>query len=206
MFVRFRQTDRSLQVTLSATRRDAGRVRHEHIASFGSVPLSPQEPLAPADRITFWTKLHQRFDALSNQVDAAQHGAILTAIYAPIPMPTMDDHQAVQLDHARADARFWETLADGYAEQIEGNKKVLGAAQKAITEREPLAADTAAKGTGGKRSAGKGREGRDRCWHRATTDPEGHAQDQRHDRGRGAALRTHGRHLRGRWDVQVRGR
>jgi hypothetical protein len=60
-------------------------------------------------------------------------------------MPTMDDQQAEQLERAQADARFWEMLADGYAEQVEGNKKLLATAQKAIAEREPLAADTAAK-------------------------------------------------------------
>jgi len=35
MFVRFRETDCRLQASLSATRRDAGRVRHEHVAGLG---------------------------------------------------------------------------------------------------------------------------------------------------------------------------
>ena len=60
----------------------------------GSIPLSP----SAADRIAFWTKLHQRLDALSNRVDAAQRGAILTAIHARNPMPTLDDQQAAQLE------------------------------------------------------------------------------------------------------------
>ena len=72
-------------------------------------------------------------------------GAILIAIHARIPMPTMDDHQAVQLEHARADARFWEALAEMHAERIEGHKEVLAPAQRAIAEAEPLAADTSAK-------------------------------------------------------------
>jgi hypothetical protein len=141
MFVRFRQTARRLQASLSATRWEGGRVRHEHIAGLGSVPLSP----SAADRIAFWTKLHQRLEALSNRIDAAQRGAILTAIHERVPMPTLDDHQAVQLERAREDTRFWETLAEGYADQIEGNKELLASAQRAIAEREPLAADTAAK-------------------------------------------------------------
>jgi hypothetical protein len=73
MFVRFRQTARRLQVSLTATRWDGGRVRHEHLAGLGSVPLSP----SATDRIAFWTKLHQRLGALSNRVDAAQREAIL---------------------------------------------------------------------------------------------------------------------------------
>jgi hypothetical protein len=141
MFVRFRQTARRLQATLTETRRQGGKVRHEHVAGLGSVPLSP----SAADRIAFWTKLHQRLDALSNRIDASQRGPILTAIHARIPMPTLDDHQAVQREYAQADARFWSMLADGYADDIEGHKGLLATAQKAIAEREPLAADTAAK-------------------------------------------------------------
>jgi hypothetical protein len=141
MFVRFRQTARRLQVSLTATRWDGGRVRHEHVAGLGSAPLAP----SAADRIAFWTKLHQRLDTLGNRVDATQRGPILTAIHARIPMPTMDDHQAVQLERAQAHARFWETLADMQADQIEGNKALLASAQRAIAAGEPLAVDTAAK-------------------------------------------------------------
>ena len=141
MFVRFRQTARRLQVSLTETHRQAGKVRHEHVAGLGSIPLSP----SAADRIAFWTKLHQRLDALSNRVDAAQRGALLTAIHARIPMPTLDDQQAAQLERAQADARFWETLAGMHADGLEGDKKLVALKQRAIAEREPLAADTAAK-------------------------------------------------------------
>jgi hypothetical protein len=141
MFVRFRQSDRRLQASLAETRRQDGKVRHEHVAGLGSVPIA----LSPTDRLAFWTKLHQRLDALSNRVDAAQRGAILTAIHARIPMPTLDDQQAVQLERAQADARFWETLAEMHADDIEGHKTLLAMAQTKIAEREPLAADTAAK-------------------------------------------------------------
>jgi hypothetical protein len=141
MFVRFRQSDRRLQASLTETRRQGGKVRHEHVAGLGSVPVAP----SPSDRLAFWTKLHQRLDALSNRVDAAQRGAILTAIHARIPRPTIDDHQAAQLERAQADARFWETLAEMHAERIEGHKELLASAQRAITEGEPWAADTAAR-------------------------------------------------------------
>jgi hypothetical protein len=157
MFVRFRQSDRRLQASLTETRRQGGKVRHEHVAGLGSVPIAP----TVADRIAFWTKLHQRLDTLSNRVDAAQRGAILTAIHARVPMPTLDDHQAVQLERAQADARFWEMLADGYVEQIEGNKKLLATAQRAIAEREPLAADTAAKAQAAKERLAKVVKGED---------------------------------------------
>ena len=98
MFVRFRQTARRLQVSLTATRWDGGRVRHEHVAGLGSAPLTP----SAADRIAFWTKLHQRLDTLGNRVDATQRGAILTAIHARIPMPTMDDHLRIPREAVQA--------------------------------------------------------------------------------------------------------
>ncbi len=187
MFVRFRETVRRLQVSLSSTRRDGGKVRHEHVASLGSAPLSP----SAADRIAFWIKLHQRLEALGNRIDAAAQGAILTAIHARIPMPTMDDHQAEQLERARADARFWEALAEMESGGVEGHKELLALTQRTIAEREPLAADNAAKAEAAKaRLAGGGGEGRDRQRHPRADDPKGLSVDLRHDGGSVAALRA----------------
>ncbi len=102
MFTRFRETARCLQVSLVETHRTGGRVRHSHVAGLGSIGVSP----SPADRIAFWTKLHQRLAALANRIDGATHGVILAAVHARIPMPTPDDQRAVQIENARADARF----------------------------------------------------------------------------------------------------
>jgi hypothetical protein len=66
MFVRFRATARRLQASLIETHRRDGKVRHEHVASLGSVPLS----LSRADRIAFWTALHPRLAKLDNRLDA----------------------------------------------------------------------------------------------------------------------------------------
>ena len=136
---------------------------HEHVAGLGSVPSR----LSPADRIAFWTKLHQRLDTLGNRVDAARRGAILTAIHARIPMPTQDDQQAVQLERAQADARFWETLAEMHTDDIEGHKGLLASAQRAIAEREPLAADTAAKAQAAKDRLARVEQGEDVAGHPA---------------------------------------
>jgi hypothetical protein len=118
MFVRFRQTTRRLQASLTKTHRQDGKMRHEHVAGLGSVPLSP----SAADRIAFWTKLHQRLYALNNPGRSRSAGAILTAMHARIPMPTLDDQQAVQLERAQADARFWEALAEMHAEPTEATR------------------------------------------------------------------------------------
>jgi len=64
MFVRYRQTETRLQVSLVETRRVSGRVRHEHVASFGSVEVPP----SVEDRIAFWQRLHERVAKLANRM------------------------------------------------------------------------------------------------------------------------------------------
>ena len=138
----FRQILRRLQASLIETRRQDGKVHHEHVVGLGSVPL---DCCSIADRIAFWAKLHQRLAALGNRLDAAQRDAALTAIDARIRMPTLDELQAVQLERARADAHFWERLATMQAGDIEGRKKLLVSTQHAIAEGEPLMVDTAVR-------------------------------------------------------------
>jgi hypothetical protein len=83
MFVRFRQSARRLQLSLVETRRDGGKVRHEHIASLGAVPVSAQV----ADRVEFWRRLFERLWRLSNRLDDALQAKILGAVHARVPMP-----------------------------------------------------------------------------------------------------------------------
>jgi hypothetical protein len=71
-------------------------------------------------------------------------------------MPILDDRQAVQLERAEADARFWETLADMQTSDMEGHKELLTTVQRAIAEREPLVVDTAAKAEAAKARVEKG--------------------------------------------------
>ena len=142
MIVRFRQTARRLQVSLIAGRREGAKVRQEHVASLGSVPRGE---LTPADRIAFWTRLHQRLDALSNRVDATQRYAILTTIHARIPMPAQDDQQAIQLEHAQEDVRFWTSLENITTEQAEQHKGLLATVQHTIASCEEAAAAHKAK-------------------------------------------------------------
>jgi hypothetical protein len=144
MFARFRQTSRRLQVSLVETRRDGGRVRHTHIASLGSVPLT----LSVADRLAFWISLHERLDRLGNRLDAAAKFAILQAVHARVPMVTPEEQHAEQLHRAEADARFWETMnarqddniALGESYRANG-ERILDAAR---AEKARLAADVAA--------------------------------------------------------------
>jgi hypothetical protein len=88
MFVRFRETKNfretktRLRVSLVETRRVEGKVRHEHIASLGSVPMPPEVD----DRLAFWHRLHDRLANLANQVDHDMQAKVLGQVHARIPM------------------------------------------------------------------------------------------------------------------------
>ena len=72
MFVRFRQSPGRLQLSLIETRRVGGQVRHEHVASFGSIKTPP----TVAGRIIFWQRLHERIGKLSNPIDPTAQAQI----------------------------------------------------------------------------------------------------------------------------------
>jgi hypothetical protein len=141
MFVRFRQTEHRLQVSLVETRRLDGKVHHEHIASLGSIETPPTVP----SRITFWQKLHERLGKLSNRVDAATQRKVLGEVHARIPMVTADEQRALQLENAEAEARFWSTFHDMNAEQVEGHKGLAALAERKIADGQSAAADAAAE-------------------------------------------------------------
>jgi hypothetical protein len=141
MFVRFRPSARRLQVSLVETTRSSGKVTHGHVAGLGSINVSP----SPADRIEFWMKLHQRLATLANRIDDETRNKIFAAIHAKIPLPTLDDQLAVQADNAKSDVEFWETLHDLQVSEIEDHKAALAALQLSIADREPRAANAAAK-------------------------------------------------------------
>ena len=88
MFVRFRETPYGLQVSLIRTRRECGKMRHEHIAGLGAIVI----PASAADRIDFWRRLRARLSALSNRIGDEQ-GKILGAVHERIPMPTPDEQR-----------------------------------------------------------------------------------------------------------------
>src|SRR6516165_7986032 len=108
MFVRFRQSGRRLQASLVETRRLDGKVRHEHVASLGSTVIAP----SVSDRIAFWQNLHERLARLANRIDAGTQAKILGAVRDRIPMVTMEEIRALQLENAEADERFWSGLQD----------------------------------------------------------------------------------------------
>jgi len=130
MFARFSQNKSRVQVSLVETSRIEGKVRHEHIASLGSVEWPPSVEA----RITFWQRLHERLAKLSNRVDATAQAKILGDIHTRIPMVTLDEQRALQLRNAEADERFWSSLHDMNEVKVEGHRQLVATAERTIVE------------------------------------------------------------------------
>jgi hypothetical protein len=81
MFVRFRHVGERLQVSVVAARRVGGKVRHEHVASLGSVPV----PQSVEDRLMFWQELHERLAKLTNRIGSPDDHARVLGGACPHP-------------------------------------------------------------------------------------------------------------------------
>jgi hypothetical protein len=141
MFVRFRQTPRRLQASLVETRRRDGKVRHEHVASLGSVPAPP----SVADRVAFWTALHERLARLANRLDAAAQAKVLGAVHGRVPMATAAEQRALQLANAEAEATLWDSMADLHAGTAADHKGLAASAAYTAAKGEAERATAAAK-------------------------------------------------------------
>jgi hypothetical protein len=143
MFVRFRQTKHRLQVSLVETRRVADRVRHEHVASLGAVPVPP----SLQDRLAFWQRLHERLSRLSNRVPTDIRGKVLGDIHARIPMVTLDQVQAAKIEAAEADEQFLSRLHGMHTEQMEGHGRLIAGAEGQLAAQKAEAEKCAAAAT-----------------------------------------------------------
>ena len=83
--------------SLMQTRRVAGKVRSEHIASLGSVDAD----VSVRERLAFWAKLPERLARLGNRVGPDDQAKIYGALHARIPMVTPDEQRAIQEENAR---------------------------------------------------------------------------------------------------------
>jgi hypothetical protein len=140
MFVRFRQCGCRLQISVVDTRRVNGTVRHEHVASFGSVPLPP----SIADRIDFWERLHDRLAKLGNRIGSEHHAKILGATHVRVPMVTLDERRALQLDDAKEDLRQWSALEDMHAATAAEHKALIARAERTVAQGVAAAAEAGA--------------------------------------------------------------
>ena len=130
MFVRFRQQGRRLQASLMQTRRVAGTMRSEHIASLGSVDAE----VSVRERLAFWAKLPQRLARLGNRVGPDDQAKVYAALHARIPMVTPDEQRAIQEANAEGDEQFWEAMRDMGTASVEEHKALIARAEAKIAE------------------------------------------------------------------------
>lgn len=154
MFIRFRQTRDRLQVSLVENRRTGGKVRHEHIASFGSIAT----PFSVEARLAFWARLHQRLAQLANRVDAAK---LLGSIHARVPMVTADEQRSLQLQNAEADERFWASVRDMNQATVDEHKGLAATVERKIANGEAAATAAAEKAAAAKDRVERIRRGED---------------------------------------------
>jgi hypothetical protein len=128
MFVRFRQQGRRLQASLVQTRRVAGMMQNEHIASLGSVDAD----VSIRERIAFWIAIEERLARLGNRVGPDDRDKIVAALGARIPFLTPDDLRVVQQENAKADEQLWTGIRDMNAAAVEGYKGLIATAEKEI--------------------------------------------------------------------------
>jgi hypothetical protein len=121
MYVLFRSTPRRLMASLRESRRVDGKVRAEHLASLGAVPL----PMTIAGRVAFWTALHERLGRLSNRVAGEEHGKILGAVHARIPMVAPDELDAERKNHIEGEVAAWQRIEAFYGRIISADERKI---------------------------------------------------------------------------------
>ena len=61
---------------------------------------------------------------------------MLGAVHAKVPMVTADEQRALQLENAKADAQFWDRMADMYAGTATDHKGLAARAERTAAEGE----------------------------------------------------------------------
>jgi hypothetical protein len=102
MFVRIKKSKKAFRLSLADTKRVSGKVKHEHIASLGSI----RQTMTVAERSWFWAKLRERLPGLANRIDAARLEALIAE---KIPVPTKIETDVADLEEY---TRQWQGIAN----------------------------------------------------------------------------------------------
>ena len=140
MFVRFRATKTTLQVSLLAGRRVGGRARQERVAALGAI----KSPLTVSGRAAFWRELHAILARLENGVSADAHAKILASVQARIPTVTAEERCAHEIALAEREREVWDTVCELLGERAVGQAELASEASAARAAR-ASAADAAAR-------------------------------------------------------------
>jgi hypothetical protein len=123
------------------TRRVSGKMQSEHIASLGSVGLTP----SVRERLAFWAMLPERLARLGNRVRPDDQAKVYASLHARIPMVTPDEQRAIQEANAEDDERFWDAMRDIGASSVEEHKALIARAETVIAKEEQRVAQAAEK-------------------------------------------------------------
>jgi hypothetical protein len=139
MFVRFRQHNARLYVSLVLTKRVDGKVRQEHVAGLGSVVVGANPGrypwVATRERVKLWQRLHENIADLP----AADQGRLMAAVHARVPLPTEEERGAADLGEAEHDAAFWEQMHGTSLKQADSYRKLAAHAERRAAEEEEQA-------------------------------------------------------------------
>ena len=127
MFVRFRATKTTLQVSLLAGRRVGGRARQERVAALGAI----KSPLTVSGRAAFWRELHAILARLENSVSADAHAKILASVQARIPTVTVEERCAHEIALAEREREVWDTVCELLGERAVGQAELASEASAA---------------------------------------------------------------------------
>src|SRR5262249_14656083 len=141
MFVRFRQTNSTVQASLLAGRRINGGVRHEQIASLGSIKL----PMTIDGREAFWRKLHEILARLGNRIAGVEQAKIMASIHERMPMVTPDERRAHEIGLAECERHVWNSMHELLAERAEGMDGVASYATASATADRQGASDASTR-------------------------------------------------------------
>src|SRR5262249_7157412 len=122
MFVRFRQTKTTLQVTLLAGRRVSRRVRQEQVAALGAIKLT----MTVSGREACWRELHAMLARLGNRLSADVPAKILASVQARIPTVTAEERCAHEIALAEREREVWDGMRDLLAERAAGQAELAG--------------------------------------------------------------------------------
>jgi hypothetical protein len=129
----------------------------EHIGALGSVDAD----VSVRSRLAFWAKLPQRLAALGNRLGDDEQSKVYAALHSRIPMVTIDEQQALKLENAEADERFWSSLQNVHEGVAQGHKGLVATVERAIAAAEVGRTEAAAKTAEAKARAERIKQGED---------------------------------------------
>jgi hypothetical protein len=126
-------------VSLLVGHRVDGRVRHEQMASLGSIKL----PLTIDGREAFWVNLHQVITRLGNRIGGDAQAKVFGEVHARIPMVTPQERNEYEIELATQEQRVFDTFREMLTPKADGNESLASKAMAESATDKRMAEDAA---------------------------------------------------------------